>query len=123
MTATDGGWRPQEKDKLSDKPTVRYRASAGRQTLESKCVCVWEGVGGSLGQEKMGIGEENESRGNRQQMNLHLCSQASWDIGENTSQTAAEVPLRPHTSCGFYPSKETLRYFPFLRKNAQQTSL
>lgn len=118
MTATDGGWRPQEKDKLSDKPTVRYRASAGRQTLESKCVCVCVGRGGgSLGQEKMGIGEENESRGNRQQMNLHLCSQASRDIGENTSQTAAEVPLRPHTSCGFTPPKKhssAFRYFPFL---------
>lgn len=120
MTATDGGWRPQEKDKLSDKPTVRYRASAGRQNLESKCVFVCGKVGGFAGageDGKMGIGEENESRGNRQQMNLHLCSQASRDIGENTSQTAAEVPLRSHTSCGFTLPKKHLsafRYFPFL---------
>lgn len=34
VTATDGGRRPQEKDKLSDKRTVRYRASAGRRALE-----------------------------------------------------------------------------------------
>lgn len=37
VTAADGGRRPQEKDKLSDKPTVRCRASAGRPTLESEC--------------------------------------------------------------------------------------
>lgn len=41
VTATDGGWRPQEKDKLSDKRAVRYRASAGRQALERE-----EGGGG-----------------------------------------------------------------------------
>lgn len=34
VTATDGGRRSQEKDKLSDKRTVRYRASAGRRALE-----------------------------------------------------------------------------------------
>ena len=42
VTATDGGRRPQEKDKLSDKRTVRYRASAGRQALEGE----GEGRGG-----------------------------------------------------------------------------
>lgn len=42
VTAADGGRRPQEKDKLSDKPTVRCKASAGRPTPESKraSVCV-----------------------------------------------------------------------------------
>lgn len=34
MTATDGGRHPQEKDKLSDKHTARYRTSAGRQAPE-----------------------------------------------------------------------------------------
>lgn len=45
----------------------------------------------------MGIEKENESRGNRQQMNLHLCSEASRDSGEKTSQTSTEVRLWSHT--------------------------
>lgn len=93
VTATDGGRRPQEKDKLSDKRTVRYRASAGRQALEGR-------EGGVLGGNKMGIEKENESRGNRQQMNLHLCSEASRDSSEKTSQTITEVQLWSHASCG-----------------------
>lgn len=92
VTATDGGRHPQEKDKLSDKHTARYRTSAGRQARERG------GVG-------MGIEKEKESRGSRQQMNLHLCSEASGDISEKTSQTATEVQLWAHSSCGFSPPK------------------
>lgn len=94
VTAADGGRRPQEKDKLSDKRTVRYRASAGRQALEREGRGGWGGWGR---RKKMGIEKENESRGNRQQMNLHLCSEASWDSGEKTSQTSTEVRLWSHT--------------------------
>lgn len=114
MTATDGGRRPQEKDKLSDKRAVRYRASAGRQALERG------------GGKKMGIEKENESRGNRQQMNLHLCSEASRDISEKTSQTTTEVQPWSHTSCGFTSQKQHLsafRYFPFRLKNGRPTPL
>lgn len=93
VTATDGGRRPQEKDKLSDKRTVRYRASAGRRALERG--------GGKMGTEK-----ENESRGNRQQMNLHLCSEANRNGSEKTSQMTTEVQLWSHTSCGFTSPKE-----------------
>lgn len=52
----------------------------------------------------MGIGKEKESRGSRQQMNLHLCSEASRDIRVRTSQPATEVQLWPHSS-GFSPLK------------------
>lgn len=48
----------------------------------------------------MGRGMENESRGNRQQMNLHLCSEASGDGREKTSQTNAEARLWSHASWG-----------------------
>lgn len=51
-----------------------------------------------------GIEKEKESRGSRQQMNLHLCSEASRDIKERTSQTATEVQLWAHSS-GFSPLK------------------
>lgn len=53
VTATDGGRRPQEKDKLSDKRTVRYRASAGRRALERE--------GGGTG----GWGEDGNRKGKR----------------------------------------------------------
>lgn len=102
VTATDGGRRSQEKDKLSDKRTVRYRASAGRRALERE--------GGGLGAgEKMGTEKENESRGNRQQMNLHLCSEANRNGSEKTSQMTIEVQLWSHTSCGFTSLKECQR--------------
>lgn len=92
VTATDGGQHPQEKDKLSDKHAARYRTSAGRQAPER----------GGMG---LGIKKEKESRGSRQQMNLHLCREASRDITEKISQTAIEVQLWAHSSCGFSPLK------------------
>lgn len=68
-----------------------------------------------LGGKEMGIEEENESRETRQQMNLHLCSEA---IGsKKTSQTTAEVRLWSHTSAGLplwrYPLVH-FRLFSFL---------
>ncbi len=59
----------------------------------------------------MGIEKENESRGNRQQMNLHLCSKASRESSGKTSQTITEVQLRSHASCGFTSLKEHLSAF------------
>lgn len=106
VTAADGGQRPQEKDKLSDKPTVRCRASAGRPTLESeyvcvgRCVCLCVCVHVCVFEDGNGRGGERVEGGYRQQMNLHLCSQASGDVGRDARQTAAEV-LRP---CGFNPA-------------------
>jgi len=101
VTATDGGWRPQEKDKLSDKRTVRYRASAGRQALER----------GEGERKEMGIEKENESRGSGQQMNLHLCSEANRDGSKKTSQTTTEVQLWSHTSLWVYLCEGTLECF------------
>lgn len=66
---------------------------------------------GGRGGKKMGIEKENESRGNRQQMNLHLCSEAGRDSSKKTSQTTAEVQLWSHTSCGFTSPKEHLGTF------------
>ena len=59
----------------------------------------------------MGIEKENESRGNRQQMNLHLCSEASRDGSEKTSQTTTEVQLWAHTSRGLTSPKQHLSAF------------
>lgn len=67
----------------------------------------------------MGIEKENESRGNRQQMNLHLCSEASGDRSEKTSQTTAEVQLWAHTSCGLTSPKQHLSAFLIFPASAE----
>lgn len=50
----------------------------------------------------MGTEKENESRGNRQQMNLHLCSEASRDSSEKTCQTTTDVLLWVYLSEGTF---------------------
>lgn len=66
------------------------KTHGGQTPLSLSCVC---GGGGEVGIEK-----ENESRGNRQQMTLHLCSEASRD---ETSQTNTEARLESRASLGF----------------------
>lgn len=83
VTAADGGRRPQEKDKLSDKPTVRCKASAGRPTPESKrasaCVrvCVLE--------------DGNESRGDTGNRWISICVRRR--VGTSAG-TRGKQPLR-----------------------------